>query len=409
MLPIGAIGIAVAFLAVMYVTKPEPEKKEPTRVLPTVEVYRVEAEPIRLSVRTQGTVVPKTETVLTAEVSGPIIMVSPNFVDGGFFKKGEVLLQIDPVEYEAALAASEARVAQARLALAQEEALSAQARQDWEDLGRGEPNDLVLRKPQMLNAKAEIEAAQANLAVAKRNLDKTKIRAPYDGRVRIKMVDIGQAVSARASQLAQVYSVDVAEVRLPVTAEQTAFFELPELYEGERSERYNPTVYLSATYGGERHIWEGSLDRTEGVIDTRSRMTYVVAKVDKPYARTNDGAKPPLKVGLFVEAEIEGNFIPEAFRIPRSTLQDGNLVYVLDQNNRLRAREVSIVKTDSSEAIVGAGLKTGDQICLTPLTFFIDGMEVIPVDESGTIRETIPTTGTELEVAEVEQEGDDSI
>ena len=387
----------------MVALKPEPPKSEPERVLPAVEVFVAQSDATTLTVQTQGTVVPRTETVLTSEVSGKIEWVSPEFVDGGFFREGDVLVKVDSVNYEAGLANAEAQLAQAQLALAQETALSEQAKQDWEGLGRGEPSDLVLRKPQLRQARANVASAEAAVRLAKQNLDRTEVRAPYDGRIRMKQVDLGQTVAAGASQLAGIYSVDLAEVRLPLTAEQTAFVELPNRYRGETGSMANPgaRVMLSANYGGALHTWEGQLDRTEGAIDSRNRMTYAVAQIEDPYRRSAEQPeRPPLKVGMFVEALIEGRSLDLAYAIPRSALRDGNRVYLIDGENRLRSVELTIAKMDSNEAIVTRGLSDGDRICMTPLTFFVEGMEVLPVGLDGQLQETLQGGGDSPALAE---------
>ena len=217
------LGVASAVAFTMWKLRPEQEKKEPQDILPTVETLQVYPEDLVVKVETQGTVEARTETVLTAEVSGLVEWVSPDFVAGGFFEKGEVLLKIDALEYESRLAEARSRLAQAELVYAQERALAEQAARDWEDLGRGEPTDLVLRKPQLAKAKADREAAEAALRIAERNVRFTEVRAPYAGRVRRKRVDVGQSITARASQLAEIYSVEVAELRLPLSAKEAGF------------------------------------------------------------------------------------------------------------------------------------------------------------------------------------------
>ena len=177
------LGVAVLFAIYMDKLRSRPEEKEDLPVLPRVEVVRVQLESHRLEVVTHGTVQPRTETSLTSEVSGVIVAVSPNFFPGKFFHENEVLLEIDSTEYRALRAEARSRLAQARLVFKQESAFAEQARDDWNDLGLGEGGDLALRKPQVFRAKMEMEAAEAALEVAERNLRLTTIRAPYTGRV----------------------------------------------------------------------------------------------------------------------------------------------------------------------------------------------------------------------------------
>lgn len=402
MTPVAVLAVAIAVAYGMMKLRPKTEDSEPTERFPTVQAWTVEAAPVTLRVRTQGTVSARTETVLTAEVSGLIEWVSPQFADGGFFEAGDELLRIDALEYESHLAEARSRLAQAELVLEQERAQSEQARQDWEELGRGEPTTLVLRKPQLARAQAEVEAARAQVRLAERNLTFTRVRAPYSGRILRKEVDVGQAVTARGTPLARIYSVEVAEVRLPITAEDYRHIDIREDYRNGVVVGEGPEVLLFVDQGGRRYQWRGVVARAEGVVDTRSRLTYVVAQVENPYAMRGNESNPhpPLKVGQFVEAEIEGRRLDEAFLVPREAVHQGRLVYVIDEENRLYTREVKIERMDAGWAVVSDGLRPGERICITPLLFFVEGMQVSPepAAKSPEERERF-TEEVELEVA----------
>lgn len=375
-LSIAILGVAVLFVVSAGLLRPKPEEKEPVRILPRVEALRVQSGGHRLEVVTHGTVLPRTETNLTSEVSGLIVEVSPNFFTGKAFQKGEVLLRLDATEHRAFHANAKSRLSQARLALAQEKALAEQALEDWQGLGRGEAGDLALRRPQFDRAQAEVEAAQAAFELAERNLRMTEIHAPYTGRIREKYVDVGQVVSARATNLARIFYVGVVVVRLPVSAREAAYFDLPEYYDESGSEVENPKVIFEFDYAGKRVTWNGFVDRVEGVIDRATRQIIVIAQVLNPYARDEASDRPPLRVGQFVTARIQGHYLDDATIIPRGALH-GDVVYVIDETNHLRIREVGVVKKGIEKVILGSGLEEGELICLTPLEFVIDGMEVI--------------------------------
>ena len=375
-LSIAILGMAVLFVVSAKFLRSKPEEKEPTRILPRVEAIRVQSGGHRLEVVTHGTVLPRTETNLTSEVSGLIVEVSPNFFLGRAFQIGEVLLRLDATEHRSRRADAKSRLSQAKLALEEERAFSEQALEDWRGLGRGEAGDLALRKPQFDRAQAAVEAAQAALELAERNLRLTEIRAPYAGHIREKYVDIGQVVSARATQLARIYSVDVAEVRLPVSARDAAYFDLPGDYGVSGSEVEKPTVIFEFDYAGKRVTWNGIVDRVEGAIDRATRQIVVIAQVLNPYARDGASDRPPLKVGQFVTARIQGHYLEDATVIPRGALHD-DAVYVIDETNHLRIREVGVVQKGIEKVVLDSGLEVGELICLTPLEFTIDGMEVI--------------------------------
>ena len=372
--PVAILLLAAGAVVLANALKPEAPKKDPVVVLPNVEVVVAKSKPITLEVASQGTVQARTETTLVAEVSGRIESISPALFSGGFFEKGDVLVTIDPIDYIANLANAQSRVAEARLALEQEEAAAAQARQDWEELGRGEATPLVLREPQLEKARANLEAARSALKIAQRDLERTTVKAPYSGRAREKLVDVGQIVNARTSILARIYSVDIAEIRLPVSLAETQFIDMPEAYRNGDAAIDKPTVKIEVDYGNQAYIWDGVIDRSEGAIDSRTRLAYVVAQVKEPYSK-KDG-RPPLKVGLFAKAKIQGRTLADAFEIPRRAVREQNLVYIIDKENRVRIRETHILTADTETAIITKGLKEGDRICLTPLEYAVDGMQV---------------------------------
>ncbi|HUG44040.1 MAG TPA: HlyD family efflux transporter periplasmic adaptor subunit, partial [Acidobacteriota bacterium] len=235
------ILLALAFLAVglfgawsLISTRPQVESAAPTFSTPLVEVMPLSPRNIQLRVRTQGTVMPRTESSLVPEISGRVVYVSPSFSSGGFFEEDEVLLRIDPRDFELAIAEADARIAQARFQIEREQAEARVARREWEELGEGRASDLLLRTPQVAEAEAALEAAKASRELAQRNLSRTEIRAPYRGRVRSRSADIGQFV-VQGDSVAQLYAVDFAEVRLPIPREELGSVNLPFHFRDGRS------------------------------------------------------------------------------------------------------------------------------------------------------------------------------
>ena len=304
--------------------------------------------------------------------------VSAKFFTGKFFEQDEVLLQVDTIEYRALYANAKSRLARVQLVLEQENALVEQVLNDWKALGRGQEGagGLVLREPQLVLAQADVEAAQASLELAERNLRLTTIRAPYSGRVREKFVDIGQVISARATLLARIYSVDVAEVRLPISSGDADYITMPEIYADDVPASEKPRVILEFDYAGRPISWEGFIDRMEGVIDVTTRQMVAVAQVLNPYARDEVSGRPPLKAGQFVKARIQGHLLKDATIIPRGALHDES-VYLISENNRLEIRRVEVARKGIGTVVLESGLNEGEQICLTPLEFATEGMEVI--------------------------------
>ena len=373
-LPLAVLGGAGLAAYTMILTRPPVEIQAPVVTPPGVRVEEVTLRDVQLSVTSQGTVRPRTESQLVTEIAGRVTWVARSFVAGGFFELGDVLVKIDPFDYQQAVVSARSQLAQARLRLAQEEAEAEVAAREWEALGRGDPRELTLRKPQLEEARASVEGAQANLERAKRDLERAEIVAPYAGRIRQKDVDIGQFIRV-GDAVATVYAIDVAEVRLPLPDEQLAYLDLPLSYRGG-SDQPQPRVTLRATFAGEAHEWQGRIVRTEGEIDPVSRMVHAVAEVSDPYARGPNQNRPPLAVGMYVEAEIAGRTARDVAVVPRAALRGRDRVLVVDAQDRLSFREIDILRATTDAIYVQRGLAEGDLVVVSPLDAPTEGMRV---------------------------------
>lgn len=374
-LPVLVVALGIGIGMGLIFTGPEAQRRTPPPTVPTVEVLTAAARDFPVTVSSRGTVTPRTQSTLIPEVAGRVVWINPNLRGGGFFEKGDTLLRIDATDYENAVTVARAELARARLALEQEEAQAAQARRDWEALGmEGEPAGLALRRPQLETARADADAAEARLKQSEVELARTRLRAPYAGRVLEKKVDVGQYVSP-GTLLATVYAVDYVEVRLPLTDRQLAFVDLPERYRGESAGKpRGPAVTLSADVGGVTRRWRGRVVRAEGAIDTASRQLFVVAQVDDPYARHGD--TPPLKIGQFVEAEIAGRTLKNVFVLPRQAVEAGGAVLVVTPDRKIERRPVTVAWSTGDRVVVSEGLKSGEMVSLTPMPFAADGAPV---------------------------------
>ncbi len=371
LLPILVLLIGAVAATVIVRARPKVERQDAAVPPPLVRVVEARVAAATLSVRSQGTVAPFTESTLVSEVPGTIEWVAPAFSDGGLFRRGELLVRIDPRDYEVAVTRAEAQLAQARVLVQREEAEADVARQEWAELGDGDPSPLTTREPQLAEARAGEQAAEAALEQARLNLERTRVRAPFDGRVRSKLADRGQYVG-RGTRLAEVYSTDVAEVRLPVPKSELAFLELdlnnPLATDG-------PAVELSTELGRERLTWPARVVRTGGEFDQRTRMLDLFARVDDPLGRRAADATP-LPMGLFVDAEIAGLTVGDAVTLPRSALRDGDRVLVVDDGERLRFRDVEVLRRGHDQVVIIGGLASGELICVSPLETVVDGMRV---------------------------------
>lgn len=373
------VVILLVFSAIFYWIlsgKEEPQRRSFAPPSPEVVVRSMQAEDFQISLRSQGTVRARTESALIPEVRGRIVRVSPNFQEGAFFEEGEVLLEIDDRDYQAELKVAEASLAQAEVALQQELARYEQASRDWERLNPGaKATELTLREPQLRQARAALASSEARVETAQLNLARTKVTAPYAGRVLSKSVDVGQFVST-GNPLARVYAVDYAEVRLPLTASQVTFLTLPSIYRGSNpSISDGPKVTLSSQVGGTTHEWHGRIVRSEGAVDERTRQLFVVAQIEDPYGETVPG-RPPLKVGSFVQARIEGKTLDSVYVVPREMYRENSYVLLVDDESYLERRAVGVVWENDESIIVNSGLSEGDLLCLTDVPYALEGWQV---------------------------------
>lgn len=370
------IGVVVWAMGQM---RPNLERKE-TEIAPPSVFYTVaEEQSVTLDVTAQGEVRPRTDISLTAQVSGRVVSTSDNFVNGGAFDKGDILIKIEDADYRAAAAGARARLAQAEQALRMEEAEAELARRDFELLGADEePSDLTLRKPQLAQARANFEAAQAEVAAAELDLERTNIRAPFEGRVRERIAGVGQFVSPGA-QLGRIFSTDIAEIRLALTDSDLAKLGLPFAFV-ETQDNPGPKVRMTAFIATENHEWEGRIARTEGAIDPATRQVFAIAVVDDPYGEGAAEDGTPLAMGLFVDAVIEGKPYANAIVLPRSALYGRNTVYVIADDDTLEERTVNIVSAERDTITIASGVEPGDRIVTSPLRGAGDGDKVTPTD-----------------------------
>ncbi len=373
-LPVAILlgAVAISFLLIQARPAAQQTAAPPPALL--VSVAAASRSPVRFQIRSQGAVTPRTETTLVSEVAGQIVEVSPAFVSGGFFKAGDVLVRIDARNYESAVKRARAGVAKAQTQVATENALAGYAYEDWKrlrsvDEDAREASDLTLRKPQLAEALAELEAKEADLEQATEDLNRTIIRAPYDGMVRQKVADIGQYVNV-GSQLATTFAIDRAEVRLPLSQQDLKFLDLRDLDDGAPL----PAV-LEADIGGERYRWDAEIVRSEGVFDATSRVLYVVAQVEDPYDLARSG-REPLRVGTFVTAEIAGRSGGDLIKVPRYALSQGSRLWIVDESLRIQPRDVSIVRSDEDWAYLSAGIEEGERYATTPIDQPLPGMQV---------------------------------
>ncbi|HEY5775016.1 MAG TPA: efflux RND transporter periplasmic adaptor subunit [Xanthomonadales bacterium] len=386
LIPVSIIGLLLALAIVIRANPPEsPQRFAPAAQEMVVNAVQLQRRDYHIQLESYGSVQPRTKTTLTAQVSGQIVFVNPNVRDGGFFNKDDVLVSIDPRDYEANVRIAQAVLMDARQTLADASARSEQARDDWSSLGNeGEPPELVLRLPQLEAARAGVISAEATLQKAALELERTRIVAPFAGRVLQQSADIGQIVSPN-SEIAVIYATDSVEVRLPIRNRDLEYIDLPELYRDAASADSAVNAQIVSDLIG-RTVWDARLVRTEGAIDESARQLHVIAQIDDPYSRSVDG-RPQLKIGQYVTAIIAGHTLRNVLVIPNSAIYQGSYVYVVE-NDVLQRRNIEINWQNDQDAIIKAGLGDGDILVTTPLGQVTSGVRVSTViDESLSVAE----------------------
>ncbi len=384
-LPLFVIIVGVAGVMIMGALKPKPEKKAEVLKPVPVLVARPQRQSVHLSILTQGEVRPRTEIDLVPQVSGKLVYVSPSFIEGGFFRKGDVLIRIEPYDYQLRVIQAKAQVAQAEQRLAREQAEAAIAKKDWAELGQGPASPLTLRVPQLAEARAMLASAKASLDDAKLQLSRTVIRAPFTGRVRTKNADIGQYVTPGA-RLGRIFATSIVEVRLPLTDSELSQLSLPLAF-NETKAHPGPAVDLSAVVAGQEHHWHGHIARTDSAIDPRTRLLSAFVEVKDPYGAGADSGVP-LAVGLFVDARVQGREIPDALVVPRTALRSNNMVFVAKDDNTLNMRKVSVASSNRERAVLLAGVSPKDRVITSPVRSPSEGMKI------ETIERTASSVGT---------------
>lgn len=367
-IPVIVLVAGVAAAALIASSRSAPPRQAQAPVGPLVDVMPAEVGEVEVRVTGHGEVVPKVAVDVVPQVAGRVVAAHPSLVAGGFFTAGEVLVVIDPRDYELAVDRSKAAVARATVTLEREEAEAEVARAEWYGLNPGEePSGLVIREPQVRQAKAELEAAKADLAMAELNLERTRVTVPFDGVVVSENVDEGQFVST-GSRLARVYGTDSVEVRVPLDSRELAWFDVP-----ARAGGAGARAELSTGFAGSVQSWRGRVTRMEAEVNQSSRMVHVVVEVPRPYDASSD--RPALLPGTFVDVTIFGRTIEDVVALPRYAMHDGDRVWVFD-DGVLRIRDVEVVRADRELTLVGEGLGHGDLVIISALDAVTDGMKV---------------------------------
>jgi len=376
-LPLAITIVTIFVVYLLLVNSPKAEPQESIKRLPVLQTVTARKVTVRVPVHTRGIVMPRTQVTLVSEVNGVVKKVSPQFNSGGFFKRGDVLITIDSAFYLLEITKKKSAVDSANMHLEEVTARAHVARRG----AKKNATDFALHIPQIKDAKSQLAAANADLQLARLQLSHTEIKAPFDGRIKSVNINKDQYVS-QGELLADIYALDVAEVRLPISDHHLSLIDLPMHYQDDSQQGVVPThknlppVKLTSVIGGQRYSWKGVVVRSEGGVD-ENRLLYVVAEVNNPYARdVTFYRRPPLEIGRFVEAEIGGREQKRIIALPREALRGENKVWIVNLDERLVVRSVDVLYRGRDQVFIRSGIDSGDKVVLTALDFVVDGMKV---------------------------------
>ena len=384
---IALVAMAGAAFMTVQILKPQPEQAEEKFSGLSVFSEPIRQDDLTFTVAAQGEVRPQREIVVAPQIAGRIAYVSPDFIDGGFIRRGQVLVRLEGADYELAVVRAQSGVASAEQRLAREVAEAEIAQQDLINLGITDSSPLARREPQLAEARAALESAKAQLADAELALRRTAVIAPFDGRVREENVDVGQFASPGQS-LGRVFATDIVEVALPITDDQLGQLGLPLAF-AESEGSPGPEVVFSASVAGQQREWIGRVTRTSASVNAQTRLINIIAELDDPYgAGSDEGA--PMAPGLFVNASIDGTEIKDLLVAPRAAVRGGNNIFIGDPaEGALRIHEVELVYTSPEGAWFRSyDVDVGDLAIISPIRGSNDGMSITVLErlEDGTIK-----------------------
>jgi len=378
---LSIIIIVIGFLAMKFmISSKKPQQLDaPVKPGALVEVLKVKKEDKNIVIYATGTVQAKKTVDLAPEVSGRVIHVSPGLLSGGYFKEGEVLFEIDPIDYEFAVQKSMAQVTRSEYELAQIESQARVARREWDRIhikDKEEPNPLVVYEPQMKNAKAGLASAKADQDKMLKNIERTKVRAPFNCMVKTERVEVGQYAMAGQSALS-LRGTDAAEIIIPVSFSDLQWLSVP------RGGQSGSKAVVKLRAGKKEYLWNGKITRTLGEVDPKGRMIRIVIEIPDPYRLNTEYEEGSLFLaeGLFVEVELQGSKVPDVFSIPAKSLREDTFIWVINEKSELEVRKINVIRREREYLLIEGDLQDGEDLILTYLSGAVPGMSCRVAEE----------------------------
>jgi len=364
--------VGVGVTAVIFSTEPEASRtgavKESAML---VEVEQVENGNFRPVLSAMGTVQASQDIMLSPRVEGQVVEISEDFVPGSFVEKGQMLLKIDPSDYEIELNLRQAELEQAEANLMIEMGRQRSAEREYQIYGDtlSEFNKrLLLREPQLKTARVAVQSARTALEQAKTNLDRTVIRAPFDAQILSRTVNVGSQVSPGIT-LARITGISTywIEATVPVSKiSQLQFSDETGLANASEVEIRNKSAW-----GSDEHR-TGYLKSLIGSLEAQTRLARVLIEVPDPLSLSS-GEEPRLLIGSFVQTDIFGRELRNVFRMPKDMLREDDTLWLME-DGRLSIKQVEVAFRDAEYAYVSGGINSGARVVTTNLSTVTEGV-----------------------------------
>jgi RND family efflux transporter MFP subunit len=374
-LPILILVVGIYGFKMMGKLKKAPQRQHQMQQGLLVDVMELQSIDHQTTIFATGTVQAEQEIELVPQVSGKVVSISPNFVAGGFFRKGDLLLKVEASDYQLSVEKAKAEIAQAQLGLATENERARVALKEWNRIeidDKGTPGPLVTREIQLQQEKARLAAAQANVKQAQLNLSRTELRAPFNGRIRKEQVDIGQFIKSGAS-IGTLAGTDRAEIHIPVAVDELIWL--------TSSGQLQKGTALISLPGQVQNKWQGKLVRTLGEIDTKSRLATLVVNVNDPYRLQESNRSAVLPNGQFVNVELQGQVLKNVYKVTRNALRSNNTIWLVNNDNRLAIQPVQVIRRERDSIIIKPDVNNGARLILSALSGVAEGTLLRPATQ----------------------------
>ncbi len=372
---LAIILILVSALAAgAYIVKsaPKANRQKPVKEAPLVTTRALESSVEKVRVSAMGTVVPANKLDLQTEVSGRIIGIHKNFELGSRISSGDKLLLLEPADYQLAVAQAESKVAEAAYELSIEEGNQEIAKQEWQlydgkEAASEQDRELALRQPHLLKARAEYRAAQAELAQAELNLQRTVLSAPFNALVTAETVESGSYLSAQES-IATLVGTDRYWVQVSLPVDRLSWIEVP-----QQTGEQGSLVQISA--GGKQKL--GSVYKLLGDLEEQGRMARLLVEVLDPLDLNKPvDQRQPLLLGEYVRVEIDGKLLADVISIPRSALHDDDQLWLTDAQQKLKIATAEVLWRDSERVLLRNSLPENTRLVTSNLSTAVNGMQL---------------------------------